>query len=105
MIRAGKLDRTITIERQTTTLDANRAPVSTWTPIATVRAELVETATEEIIMAHGADAPTATVFRLRYIEGVTVADRVIFEGVVHDLKGATEIGRRRGLELRTVARP
>ena len=70
-----------------------------------VRAELVETATEEIIMAHGADAPTATVFRLRYIEGVTVADRVIFEGVVHDLKGATEIGRRRGLELRTVARP
>ena len=43
------------------------------------------------------------VFRVRYLAGITTADRVSYAGQVYDLKEVTEIGRRRGLELRAVA--
>ena len=104
MIRAGRLQHVIRIERRATTLNEFRVPTDAWRWVASPRAELVEASAEEAVRAHGADADVVRVFRIRYLEGVTVADRIVFGGVVHDLKGVEEIGRRRGLELRMVAR-
>lgn len=103
MIRAGKLDRTISIERKTETVSQTGAVVSTWLNIATVRAEIVQQSASEFLTGFGEAENGTVVFRIRYLAGITTADRVSYAGKVYDLKEITEIGRRRGLELRAVA--
>lgn len=102
-MRAGKLDREITIQRFTSTVDDYGTPAQTWTDIATVRAQIVQQSTEEFIRGFGASDETAIIFRTRWLDGVTNADRISFDGVLHNLKEVMEIGRRKGLELRCVA--
>lgn len=103
-MRAGKLDRTITIERSTYEVDDYGNPVYTWTVLATMRAQVVEASTTEFIRNYGASSENVTVFRTRWLDGVTLADRVVSDGVIFDIKDLKEIGRRRGLELRCVAK-
>ncbi len=100
MIRAGKLDRQITIEREVETVAASGAVSKTWAPVATVRAELVQQSTEEFLTGFGEAEGGNVVFRIRYLAGITTAHRVIYAGAVHDLEEIAEQGRRRALELR-----
>lgn len=102
-MRAGKLDRTIRVERSSYVVDAYGNPAFTWTPLATMRAQAVEASTTEYIRSYGASSENLTVFRTRWLAGVTLADRVVADGTVFDIKDLKEIGRRRGLELRCVA--
>ncbi len=100
-MRAGQLDRVITIQRATNTVNAYGTPVSTWTDVATVRAQKVQASTEEYIRGAGASDETVIVFRTRYLAGVTNADRIVFDGFIHEIKETKELGRGDGLELRT----
>ncbi|MER9422596.1 phage head closure protein [Mesorhizobium sp. M0317] len=100
-MRAGKLDREITIEGVTTAIDEYGNTVDAWMPRATMRAQLVTASTEEFQRAYGASGETAIVFRTRWLDSVTVADRVTYEGAHHNIVETKEIGRRRGLEIRT----
>lgn len=102
-MRAGKLDRTITIERKTEAVADSGAVVNVWTTIATVRAEIVTASADEFLTGFGEAESGTIVFRIRYLADITTADRVSYAGKIHDLKDITEIGRRRGLELRAVA--
>ncbi|GAA4111182.1 phage head closure protein [Aminobacter aganoensis] len=102
-MRAGKLDRTITIERKSEAVSDSGAVVAAWTPVATVRAEIVTSAASEFLTGFGEAESGNIAFRIRYLAGITTADRVTYAGQVYDLKEVTEIGRRRGLELRAVA--
>lgn len=101
-MRAGKLDRTITIQRASVTDDDYGAPQEAWATVATVRAQLIQSTAKEFIRDYGAAGVTTCVFRIRYLAGVTLADRVGYDGKTYDVKEITEIGRRRGLELRCV---
>lgn len=100
MIRAGKLDRQITVERETETVAASGAVSKTWAPIATVRVELVQLSAEEYLTGYGEGDVGGAVFRIRHLSGITTADRVTFEGAAFDIDEVVELGRRRGLELR-----
>ena len=100
-MKAGLLDKSIRIERSTHTVGAEGAPAFTWTPVVTLRAQLIEASTEEFQRAFGASTETATVFRTWFYPGITPADRVIYNGAVHDIIEVKEIGRRQGLEVRT----
>lgn len=100
MIRAGKLDRQIALERKSETVSVSGTVVSAWTQIATVRAELVQQGTEEALTGYGEAERGNLVFRIRYLAGITTADRVIFEGTTYDIDEIAELGRKRGLELR-----
>lgn len=102
-MRAGKLDRFITIERKSETVSDSGSVVAAWTEIATTRAEIVKASADEFLTGFGEAERGTTVFRLRYRDGVTTADRIIFDGIAHDIKEIVEIGRRRGLEIRAVA--
>lgn len=102
-MRAGKLDRTIAIERQVETVKPSGAVASTWTNIDTVRAEIVQQSATEFLTGFGEAESGSIVFRIRFLPGITTADRVTYAGTAYDLKEVTEIGRRRGLELRAVA--
>jgi len=99
-MRAGKLDRQITIQRSTYTVDDYGSPVYSWVDVANLRAEVVQASTEEFIRAYGASDETVIIFRTRYVEGVGNADRVQYQGEDHNIKEVKEIGRRNGLELR-----
>lgn len=102
-MRAGKLDRTIVIERATTTVDEYGTPAEGWTTVATVRAQRVKLTTEEFIRAFGSASEAVAVFRIRYVDGLTTADRITCDGETYDLKGIEPIGRRQGLELRAIS--
>ncbi|WP_328591732.1 phage head closure protein [Pararhizobium mangrovi] len=99
-MRAGKLDRTISLERQTETVADSGAISKTWTKIATVRAEIVTASMHERLTGYGEAENGNVVFRIRYLAGLTTADRVTYDGKHFDLDEIVEIGRRRGLELR-----
>ncbi len=104
MIRAGRLDREITIQRALEVVDYFGVPRHAWTAVATLRAERVEAAAVEENRAHGASSERTITFRTRYHLGISLADRVLFEGEAYDIKEVRELGRRRGLELKVLAR-
>ena len=99
-MRAGDLDQVITIERCSMSLDANRAPVETWVPLATVRAGIVTASAEEFMRGRGTTSQTSIVFRVRYLNDLTLVDRVIYYGDAYNIKDMRELGRARGLDIR-----
>lgn len=103
-MRAGRLDRRISIEHGSEAKDSLGVVSTTWAPIATTWAEVVQGSTSEFLNGAGLQGDAAVVFRIRWLAGVTVRDRVVYGGVAHDIKEIKELGRRRGIELRTVAR-
>lgn len=102
-MRAGKLTSTITIERASTTVDAYGVPQETWTTFATVRAQVITSTTEEFMRTFGASSEAAIVFRVRFLAGLTLADRITFKGRAYNLVEIKELGRRAGLDLRCTA--
>ena len=103
-MRAGKLDRTIAVSRFASAPDDFGTPVSTWTPVATLRAQVIQSSTEEFLTAQGANDETVVIFRTRWIDGITTADRVKYgSGPYFNIREVKEIGRRHGLELRCEA--
>ena len=104
MIRAGKLDRRIGIERFTATEDVLGGQVKTWAPLATVWASATVIRSGER-MTEGELAATADMtFQIRWGVGVTVLDRVAYDGRLWDISRVNEIGRRVGQEIIAVAR-
>lgn len=99
-MRAGSLDRTITVQRGGEVQDEYGGVTSGWTDLATVRAQLLQSSTSEFMEAGGEQAERTVAFRIRWIAGLRNADRVQFEGVFFDVLEVKEIGRRRGLEIR-----
>ena len=100
-MRAGKLDRTITLDAHSEgTPDEYGTVTPGWSAFATVRAQLVSMTTDEFLRAYGELSESVVVFRTRYLDGVTTAHRVGYEGRQFDIKELKEIGRRKGLELR-----
>ena len=100
-MRAGKLDRVITIQVYTRTgTTPGGAPIMAWSDVATVRAQLLQASTEEYQRAYGEGGNTAVIFRIRWLDDVTVEHRVVYEGKNLNIRETKEIGRRHGLELR-----
>ena len=102
-MRAGKLDRTIVIQRVTSTVDDYGTPVEGLTTVATVRGQRVKLTIAEQLRAFGSVSDTVSVFRIRHMDGLTTADRITCDGETFDLKGIEPLGRREGLELRCIA--
>lgn len=101
-MRAGQLNRVISIERKAETVSETGAVNTTWARTATVRAQIVTQSTTEFLTGFGEAESGTIVFRIRYLADINTADRVAYAGQLYDLKEVTEIGRRRGLELRAV---
>lgn len=97
---AGKLNRVIFIDRETTALNAAGYPVVTWSLIGTVRAEVVEHVTDEAGTGYGEAQTDGITFRTRYFSGLTTADRIRFLGRTYNVIGLAELGIRAGLEIK-----
>jgi head-tail adaptor len=95
MMRAGSLDRTIIVQRPTTTLDLYGVPATTWATVATMRAQLRTYSKDD---RTNATDETLT-FRCRWLDSVTLEHRVSYQGEAFKLAKIVEIGRRVGLDL------
>ncbi|RXV64861.1 head-tail adaptor protein [Roseovarius sp. A46] len=100
-MRSGKLRYHIEIQKATTTVDELGTPLASWQTLAFLRAELVQQSTEEFMRNQGASDEDTVVFRTRFVEGITNAERVLFDGVVHNIREIVSDPMRRHLEIRT----
>lgn len=101
-MKAGPLDRTVTIQR-VTLVDDGYSSVETWADWQTVPAQVIQQSGREFFAAAAVQAEQRVLFRMRWLDGVTVLDRVSHEGRPHNIVGIKELGRREGTELMTVA--
>jgi len=102
-MQAGKLHHAIELQRLTETLNPARQAVQTWTTYATGKAELRQAAVSEFLTTYGEGVSNNAVFVIRWLPGVSVADRIVHAGKVWNIVALAEIGRRKGLELRAVS--
>lgn len=106
-MRAGKLDRRITLERFTSTPDAYNEPVLTWTALATRAASYEPLSDGEKFSASETAANTSARFVIRYSAAVAdldPKDRLVFDGVTYEIVRVKHIGRREGIEITAGAR-
>jgi SPP1 family predicted phage head-tail adaptor len=108
-MRAGKLDRRITIQRATETRDGFNNVTLTWpgTVIATVWASKEDVRDSERFSSQEVGAEITTRFQIRWssdVENVNPKDRVVYDGRPYDIVAVKEIGRREGLEITASAR-
>lgn len=101
-MKSGRLTESIRIERASTAINDAGTPVETWARLADLRAERVDQTTEEFIRGFGASDEELVIFRFRFFDGITNADRVIWQGQAFNIKQVTPVGRRKGVELRCV---
>jgi SPP1 family predicted phage head-tail adaptor len=98
-MQAGKLDRVIEIQRPTTGLDLYGTPTQTWAKVATMRAQLLQFSTDNREGQRGSTTDTTITFRMRWLDGVTLENRVVYDGSAFTIRQIKEIGRRVGLDL------
>jgi head-tail adaptor len=103
-MRAGKRDKSISIERRVENLDAYGVPREARAPIRTAKAAIIQASAEAFFGSGGIAAESIVVVRILSSEGVTPADRILHGVLVFSVKAINEIGRRRGREIRTWAK-
>lgn len=104
MLAAGALDRRITVERASVTVDDFGGEVPTWSTLGEVWAEVTPISDGERWRAAEVAADVTTRFRIRWGLGVVVEDRVTYDGRTYNIVGVKEIGRRVGQEITASAR-
>jgi len=106
-LSAGDLDRRVTLERFTTTVDSFNEPVKAWGVLAARAASYYPLSDGERFRAGETAATASARFVIRYsaaVADLNPKDRLTFQGVVHDIVRVKEIGRREGLEITANAR-
>lgn len=97
---AGILDRRITIEVKTLTIDSFGQEIETWRTFATVWASLGKQAGRETFEADQKVATNEATFTIRYQAGILETMRISFEGEFYDITSIEEITRFRWLMLK-----
>jgi len=103
-MRAGRMDRQVTLQARTTTRNAQGEDVATYADLATVWAEKIDLRGREFFAAQQSRAEVTTRWRIRYRDDLRAVDRLVHQDVVYDVVAPpAEVGRRQGLELVTTA--
>lgn len=103
-MRAGKLQHRITVERHQELISDSGHVRKVWLPVLTTRAEIKEATTTEFLTGQIEGDTARAVFLIRWpVQPITTADRITAAGVAWNITALTEIGRRRGLEIRAEA--
>lgn len=97
-MRAGNMDRVIIIETSTVTMNEYRVPVTSWSPLVTLRAQLLKNSTDNRDGQRTVTDATMT-FRSYWHPSVTLECHVTFEGESYRITSIKELGRRAGMDL------
>lgn len=121
-MRAGRLDRLITIQRLSQSVSASGAPTETWTTVVNRRlASMTPVKGDERFNPPQTNAEAQIEFRIHYSDDVadlSPRDRIIYPALgsdsptddptgrqIHDILAVLEIGRREGLKIITQRKP
>jgi SPP1 family predicted phage head-tail adaptor len=99
MIKAGSLDRLITIQRATIVENDLGEHINIWSDLHSINASIQYFRDIERWAASQISAESMARFVIRWGFFVKVTDRIIFEEKIWDIIGVKEIGRREGQEL------
>lgn len=90
-MRAGKLRHRITIQRKSLTTDDYGGPVESWADVAAnIPASIEPLSGRELVNAQAVNAEITTKITMRYLAGVTTADRITFEGKNYNLQSVAD---------------
>lgn len=98
-MRAGRLNRRITIQQVTETQDTYNAITRTWATYKTVWAEVVPKSGREYLNQAETVTQSDVLFRIRFITGVTTKMRISYDSNIYDIQSISEIGYKEGLEI------
>lgn len=98
-MKAGRLDRRITIEQPSTSQDSLGEEVTTWSTFATAWADRIDMRGRERFDADQDIATRIATFRLRWLAGVTDEMRIQDEGAAWYVTGVAGDEREGWLEL------
>ncbi|CCB65398.1 head-tail adaptor protein [Hyphomicrobium sp. MC1] len=101
-VQAGKLDHVLEIQRVTTTVSDVGQPVDDWATIATVRAERLRASFDERQKDWGDSSQATVTWCIRWIDDLRLGDRILLNGIPHDIKGIEPVGRRKELLVTTL---
>jgi SPP1 family predicted phage head-tail adaptor len=107
MTGAGDLDRRMTIQRATTTLNEFNEPIETWGDLATVWAKRRDASATESYRAQEVGAQITARFTIRWssvVASVNPRDRLSFDGRFYNITAVRDVGRSRLREIDAVAR-
>jgi SPP1 family predicted phage head-tail adaptor len=101
-MRAGRLDRRITIQGQSIAHSDSGQEKITWVDVATVWAEKREDRGTERFATKQIIGHAVTTFRIRWsdtVSAVTSEHRIEFDGRIFNITDVRELGRREGIEI------
>lgn len=113
-MRAGRLDRLVTIQRRAGTQDETGAIVGSWGTLATVPASYTPKSGAEAFKGEGFVARQMVEFRVRWdasFADLRPRDRLVYpglegspepeptEGTIFDIQDVTELGRNEGFVI------
>jgi SPP1 family predicted phage head-tail adaptor len=106
-LAAGKMDRRITLERFTETVDQFNEPVKAWGALATRWASYEPISDGERFRAGETAATASARFVIRHsatVADLNPKDRLTFDGAAWQILHVKEIGRREGIEISATVR-
>lgn len=102
-MRAGLLDKLITIQQNTVGKSAMGSPVDNWSDFAIgVWANINDASGREFLTLHQLNAQLFTTVLIRYLPGLNDKMRVVEQefGTVYEIKAILVRGRKHSLELK-----
>jgi SPP1 family predicted phage head-tail adaptor len=85
-VRAGSLNRRVTIQRHVTGTDELGGPIDTWEDVATVWANIRHLSGAESIRSDADVSIVKASIRIRYRTDVTAAMRVVYGTTIYDIQ-------------------
>ena len=102
-MRAGDMDRRITIQSVEYIDTEYGGYEEVWTDVGVFWASIKQESGREFFAHGGINSDKKAIFRMRWIDGITVVHRVIYAEQEHNIHEVRELGRKQGLELHTTA--
>lgn len=111
MTPSGQRDRSITIQQAADSEGTSGVPIEDWTTLVSgMPASKIDAMGRERFVSNQESARFDTTFVINYrpdmdpdLVDVPKSRRIIYSGRVFDIVSATQIGRREGIEIQTLA--
>jgi head-tail adaptor len=107
---SGVRDRWVTVQALTESVGASRRPVESWHTLFQAWASKTDLTGRERFVADQVSAPYDTTWGLPYaasidpdLVDVRKTRRLVVAGRVHDIVSAQEVGRKMGVDVRTIS--
>lgn len=84
-MKAGEMNRRITIQAKTVTYNTYNEPIASWTDIETIWAQVLTSGGGEFYAAQKLHAETSAVFKVRYTSRINVNQRIKFGNRYFDI--------------------